>query len=78
MKETPTQKLKRELLKVRQQLFEVCNNPDSIKSSSIILSQKSLKAESDIISKHPYVEKIREMGFGKPKDQPFTHFESEI
>lgn len=74
MKETPTQKLKRELLEVRQQLFEVCNNPNSDKSRSIIFQQKAIYAHSK--NAKPFYDQLKSLGFGKPKDNPFNYFES--
>lgn len=78
MKESWQVKLKRELLEAKQQLFEVCNNPDSFKSKSIISEQKFLKQQGDMfMNGHSYYEKLKELGFGlQPK--VFIHYEKEI
>lgn len=73
MKETPWAKQKRLLLEVKQQLFEVCNNPNSIKSKSIIIEQKMLKFQADNAGQ--FYKQLKELGFGKPKKEPFTHYE---
>lgn len=76
MKEHYATKLKRELLEAKQQLFEVCNNPDSSKSLSIIAEQLFLKAQGDaFMMGGSYYDKLKEMGLGL-NPQVFQHYES--
>lgn len=78
MKEHYATKLKRELLESKQQLFEVCNNPESLKSISIISEQKFLKQQGDMfMNGHSYYNKLKELGFGL-QPQVFMHYESKI
>lgn len=74
LKQTPTQKLKNEIAKLKQELFEVCTNPESEKAKSIVLNYKMLKAYSQ--NNTSFYDYLKEMGLGRPSNNPFTHFEA--
>lgn len=73
LKQTPTQKLKAEITKLRQQLFEVCNNPESDESKSIIIHFKMMKAYAK--NHVPIIDYLKEIGFGG-SEKSFSHYEA--
>lgn len=76
-KQTPTQKLKGEISRLRKQLFEVCVNPDSDESKSIIVHHKMLKAYSK--NKTSFSEYLKKIDFGTPSiNTAFTHYENKL
>lgn len=72
-RETPNQKLKRELLDVRRKLFKVCTDPESSEAQSIIIEQRVL--EHHALNMKPFYNKLKEMELGRAPDKPFEHYE---
>ena len=62
-KETPNQKLRRQLLEVRKQLFKVCTEPDSEDAAHIIFKQKILQMQT-LMPHKSYYDQLKELGFG--------------
>ncbi len=74
-RETPNQKLKRELIDVRRKLFKVCTDPESGEAQQIILDQKILQHHT-LRPAADYSTKLKEMGLGRAPDNPFEHYET--
>lgn len=75
-RETPNQKLRRELLLVRQQLFKVCTEPDSPEAAHIIFQQTVLQMQS-LMPHRSFYDQLKELGFGQPPTE-YKHWEEPV
>lgn len=76
MKEHYSARQKREILELRQKLFELSTNPESSKSKQIVFEQKMLKYQLGTIGGGSFLNKMKEMGFSRDTKQ-FNHFEND-
>jgi hypothetical protein len=73
-RETPNQKLTRELSDARRKLFIVCTEPDSDEAKRIMMEQLMYKGFVKIPT--DFYLKLKELGLGRMPEKPFEHYEA--
>lgn len=75
-RETPNQKLRRELADARRQLLCVCVDSNTKEAQRIIMNQKVLLSYSKMPQKI-YYESLKSIGFGLNTNNKFEHYEQQ-